>query len=670
MWGEPETVTETSPATEKFAETTRTKKTTYDEAGRALSTEETSTSSADKALPKVTDEYDSKTGQLVKQSTTVGEETQTITSAYDKLGRLTSYTDADKNTTTYGYEESGDGRLTTVSDVKGTQTYAYDPTTGALTKLLDSTAKTFTASYDVEGGMTSETYPNGMTANYTRDQAGDTTGIEYVKTTHCTEKCVWFSETSVPSIHGETLSRSSTLTSDAYTYDAAGRLTKTTETPAGKGCTTRVYAYDEDSNRTSLTTRAPGSEGKCATEGGTVETHAYDGADRLIDTGVSYDPLANTTKLPAADAGEHELSSSYYVDGQVEKQSQNGQSNTYSIDPAGRIRKTVAEGTINLTTIDHYGGSGEALTWKDEGSGKYTRLIPGIDGSLCATETNAAAPVLQVHDLQGDVVATAALSETETKLLTTYESTEFGVHVNGAPPTKYSWLGAAAVSSELSSGTLVMGTVAYQPQLGRALQTQPVVPPGMAINGAEGTTYISQVSAWSIAGATAEAQTGAHEYELEQQEAAAREAEEKRCPYEIASMCPQPEEGWIDPERSILLTTRQAAVAATAMRHGSAALEALAQSGIIGGLTAFLAERLAEIGKEYLQGVAYGLELCYTAINSASKAEARCKLYIDWVTEPIEEKNRIVGWGVETCWGKSYKRGKTVHWTFPYCHTA
>jgi hypothetical protein len=167
---------------------------------------------------------------------------------------------------------------------------------------------------------------------------------------------------------------------------------------------------------------------------------------------------------------------------------------SYSIDPSGRVRKIVAEGTTNLTTIDHYGGGGEALTWKDEGSGKYTRLIPGIDGSLCATETNGLAPVLQVHDLQGDIVATAALSETETKLLSKYESTEFGVPVNGPPPTKYSWLGAAAVSSELSSGELVTGTVAYQPQLGRALQTQAVVPPGMAVNGAEGSAYISQVS--------------------------------------------------------------------------------------------------------------------------------------------------------------------------------
>ena len=451
MWGEPETTEET------FGSTTRTKKTSYDEAGRVVSTEETST--ADATLPKVTDTYSETTGQLAKQNTTIGEETQTVTSAYDKLGRLTKYTDADKNTTTYEYEPSGDGRLMGVSDEKGSQSYAYEPTTGELYKLLDSAAKTFTASYDAEGNMTSETYPNGMTATYTRNPTGETVGLEYVKTTYCTEKCTLFNETSIPSIHGETLTRSSTLANDNYTYDAVGRLTQTTETPVEKGCTTRIYGYDEDSNRTSLTTREPGTGGKCATEGGATETHTYDTGDRLTDTGVSYDSLGNITKLPANDAGGHELTSEYYADGQVQKQSQNGQVNTYFYDPAGRIRKTIAEGTIKLTTINHYAGTGEALTWKEEGekTGKYTRLIPGIDGTLTATQTNGETPILQLHSLQGNTIATAALSETETKLLTTYNSTEFGVPVNGTPPTKYSWLGAAAVSSELSSGTVVIG---------------------------------------------------------------------------------------------------------------------------------------------------------------------------------------------------------------------
>jgi hypothetical protein len=108
-------------------------------------------------------------------------------------------------------------------------------------------------------------------------------------------------------------------------------------------------------------------------------------------------------------------------------------------------------------------------------------------------------------------------------------------------------------------------------------------------------------------------------------------------------------------------------IVAAALRHGPGALEALAKSGKIGGLGAFIAERLAEIGKAYLQGVAYGLELCYTALSGASGTEGRCKLYIDWVFEPVEEKNHIVSWGAEICWGKSYKRKNKIHWTFPYC---
>ncbi len=205
------------------------------------------------------------------------------------------------------------------------------------------------------------------------------------------------------------------------------------------------------------------------------------------------------------------------------------------------MRKTVGEGTTNLTAINHYDGSGEALAWRDEGESKYTRLIPGIDGSLSATQTNGGTPVLQLHDLQGDVVGTAALSETETRLLSTYNSTEFGVQVNGPPPTKYSWLGGEAASSELSSGTLIMGTVSYVPQLGRQLQTQVVIPPGMAIDGAEGVPYIVQVSGWSIQALEAQAKIDGQIYDAELQKAEEQEAQEKACA--IASMCVTPEEG-------------------------------------------------------------------------------------------------------------------------------
>ena len=103
VWDEIEKTTET------YGSTTRTITQTYDPAGQALTSETSST--IDTALPKVTNEYNSETGLLEKQSTTTGGKTKTITSKYNTLGQLTKYTDADGNTTTYEYEGEGDDRL-------------------------------------------------------------------------------------------------------------------------------------------------------------------------------------------------------------------------------------------------------------------------------------------------------------------------------------------------------------------------------------------------------------------------------------------------------------------------------------------------------------------------------------------------------------------------------
>ena len=138
--------------------------------------------------------------------------------------------------------------------------------------------------------------------------------------------------------------------------------------------------------------------------------------------------------------------------------------------------------------------------------------------------------LLRLHHLQGDIVGTVGDSESETKLLTKYNSTEFGVPTTGSPP-RYSWLGATGASSELSSGTLIEGTVAYQPQLGRALQTQAIAPPGEAINGAEGQSYHAQLSAWSIASANEAAARHVEEGTAEEKRKAqeAQEAILRQC---------------------------------------------------------------------------------------------------------------------------------------------
>jgi tripartite motif-containing protein 71 len=679
MWDEPETVEEA------FGSTTRTKKLTYDAAGRALTSEETTTGSSDTAVPKVTSEYSSETGVMVKQSTTVGTTTKTIKSVYDTLGQLTEYTDADSNTTQYVYSgPANDGRVEEVNygSKKGSQMYSYDPTTKALTKLLDvgpeggKGAGTFTASYDVEGKMTSETYPNGMTSKPAFNPAGETTGIEYEKTVHCASTCpeVWFKETTLPSIHGEGLVRTSTLAKEEYAYDNAGRLTKVNETPVGKGCKTRIYAYNEDSDRTSETTRESATE-TCATSGGTEEKHTYDEADRLIDTGVEYEAFGNQTKISAADAGEHEITASFYADNQVAVQKQNGETTSYAYDPGGRTEKTVSEGTTKATVVNHYPGPGEAISWTceetakecEEGKGtKWTRNIPGIDGSLGAVEKSGQAAVLQLHDLEGNVVATAAVTETETKLLTTYNPTEFGVPVNGTPPTKYSWLGASGYTPEQSSGAANPGGGSYVPQLGRPLQTQPVAPPG-APDGTYVNPYIGSAgSAADFSGDTAYA-AGAPGREAARLAAARKFAEEEeqraleRAELEARLNAPTPTEGGAeeaggsDPYE--VLTGKQAL--GLAGKFNSESLRYSADAAICGKAGNITCQTKNELVAQIYGEGAEELEGCYSGVHHGRHNKYHeYENGVCWISWEIAIGGDPTNLGVEQCWSGSGAFGR------------
>ncbi len=520
IWNEPETSEETFPKSSSFAEHTRTTKDEYDAAGRMKTGEETSTATTettDKALPKVTEEYNTATGALEKQSTTVGTKTKTITSKYNTLGQPESYTDADGNVAKFKYAgPENDGLLEEVSDSSdegaSNQKYTYSTTTKQLEKLVDSAAGTFTASYDTEGVLASVVYPNGMCANYTDNSVGEATGIEYVKSATCSEKSagVWFSESKTPSIRGEVMGKTSTLASETYGYDTLGRLTEVHETPAGEYCKTRLYEYEAESNRTKQTTREPNSKKECATEGGTVQEHKYDEANRLIDSEITYDPLGNVTKLPSGDAESHALESTFYVDNAVATQTQNGVTNDYFMDPDGRVRETIT-GAKKL--VSHYDGSGEAVAWTCEGTekaeacesgGKWTRNIPGIDGTLTAVENGKGAtyetPILQLHDLEGDVVATIKDKTGETKLESTYNPTEFGAPNGGKEPPKFAWLGAGDVEKSLASGVITEGATSYVPQTGMALQSEEVAPPGLP-DGSGGQAASFTASSWNLQGA-------------------------------------------------------------------------------------------------------------------------------------------------------------------------
>ena len=545
VWDEPEIVEE------KFGSTTRTKKEMFDGDGREESSEVSSSPATDKALSKVSDKYSEKTGALVEQSTTNEGKTKGIISVYNTLGQIEKYTDASGKSTKYVYEAGGERSLDEVSYEIGkepfSQIYSYNSITGFMESEYDSGLKKyFTASYNVEGKILTETYPDGLTAHYTYSPVGTATGIKYEKSSYCASKCpeTWFEDSTVPSIHGEMLEQTSTLAGESYMYDSVGRLLEAQETPTGKDCIAHLYAYDEESNRTSETTRESSTK-TCSTEGGTTESHSYDSANALIDTGVSYEAFGNITKLPAPDAGKYALDSSYYVDGQVsaqEQQETEGEVKTlgYVYDPEGRTEETetiLKEGgkeTHEQVATSNYSGPGQALMWTgQEENKKWSRNVPGIDGALDAVQTSAGTSMLQLHDLHGNVVATVGLSETETKLSTTYNSTEFGVPNENKPVPKYAWLGVRGATSELpSSGSITQGGMSYVPEIAMDLQTAPVVPPGAMPNGPNGgTPYTAAISAASIASAQAEATKYTEEMEAARQRLREKEAAEalRKC---------------------------------------------------------------------------------------------------------------------------------------------
>jgi YD repeat-containing protein len=465
IWGETETTTEKSGSAE------RTSTQAYDAAGRLK--ESSMTSSTGKPLPTITDKYSTVTGALINQSTATEGKTKELKSEYDTLGQLISYTDAAGVTSTYDYDE--DGRVTKTSDGKGTRTAEYDKTTGQLTTLKDSGAGTFTATYNTEGQLATETYPNGMQATYTANSVGQTTALTYAK-----GSTTWYKDQVTLSIHGQSLSQQSTLANENYTYDNYGRMTQVQEEPAskiqeeavGKGCTTRLYTYDADSNRTSETKREPGTGGACASEGGTTTTHDYDEADRLTDPGATYEPFGENTLLPAGDAGGHTLESSYYASGSLYYQVQNGQTNTYLLDPAGRVLETTTvKGTSSKATISNYSGTGSTPSWT-ETEGRWTRNIAGINGALAAIQVNGGEPVLQLANLHGDIIGTSPdNSGAETTTLKS-EPTAFGIPTS--PSTeKYSWLGTSNLPTEfLETGIQSGSGGSYIPELGLHLASQ------------------------------------------------------------------------------------------------------------------------------------------------------------------------------------------------------
>jgi RHS repeat-associated protein len=457
--------------------TLRTSTTKYDAAGRIVEVSTVAAAGLGTAVPTLRTVYDPLNGNIVKsQSVVDGVVTAEIVRGYDTLGRVTSYKDADGNVSTTTYDLLG--RVATSSDGKANRTYGYDYR-GLLTSVTDSHTGTYTGSYNADGHLVSETWPNGIKVDTRYDEAGEEAGITYTKPGCSSGDCTLFSESQTATAHSQTARRVSTLSSQVYHQDAAGRVTSVEETK-GEKCVTRTYGFSTATDRTSVTEYGPAADGSCqTTTPASSRTWTYDAANRVNTAGYVYDALGRTTTVPAIDTGAPaagNVTATYHADDLVDTVTQGGRTTDYTIDVTGeRIRSWTDNSTGEVVTnINHYDEDTDSPAWTQEGESRFTRVVPGLAGMTAIIDSDSGVPDWQIADLFGDIVAT--VHSGDQGLSSTSESDEYGQvgDSEAVGKQRYGWLGTQQRAADAPSGIVLMGVRLYNPTTGRFLQTDPV----------------------------------------------------------------------------------------------------------------------------------------------------------------------------------------------------
>ena len=397
-----------------------------------------------------------------------------INTGYDDFGQQISYTDANDETTTYAYDL--DGEPTSRDTPYDTEAITYAPGGQAVSE-ADKLAGTFTATYNADGALQSETYPDGTLATYSIDAAGTATELTYTNSNWASS----ISDSITVDAQDDWSTESVLNDSKTYTYDNDDRITAVADTDAGS-CTTRDYTYDADSNRTSATAYDAATSGACqTTTAATTEDYSYDSADRLESTTLSdttstygYDTEGDITTTPSVDAGDAgALTASYYADGMLDSQTQDAVTDSYTLDGTLDRYATETSSSTGYTTVNDYSDGGDSPSWSTTNGG-WTADVDGLDGLLSADVTQSGTVSLMLSDLHGDVMATVNPSA-DTAPTGTYTYTEFGSpETSSSTAGGYGYLGTDERSDAALGGTILMGERGYNPSDGRFDSTDPV----------------------------------------------------------------------------------------------------------------------------------------------------------------------------------------------------
>ncbi|MEL7641055.1 MAG: RHS repeat-associated core domain-containing protein [Solidesulfovibrio sp.] len=376
--------------------------------------------------------------------------TRVLSYLYDDDGRLSAkrYDTA----TAASYVWDANGRLRSVTDAVGTQTFSRD-LAGRITHIAYADGQTLGIAYDTADNATSVTYPGGLTVTTTYDGLNRPTGVSFGS------QSLTLAYDASGHLTGE--SRSSGVQS-LYGFDASGRLVSLSHKKGSTVIADLAYARDaagqvsSESGVWPLTPRPSG----------TTASATYDAADQVAtwkSDAYSYDTLGNLIAI----RGSRTFDATYDQESRPTTLTLGGKTRTYTYDGLGnRVRIQIGTATRNLHH-DHWG----RVVFETDASGQVTINYIYAGNRLVASGTTAVGFRFHLQDKTGN---TLALTDAAGAVVGRYAYSPYGAVSNhSGAATSFTAVGAYGVMDE-GDALFFMQNRYYDATTGRFIRRDPI----------------------------------------------------------------------------------------------------------------------------------------------------------------------------------------------------
>ncbi|MGC1123355.1 MAG: RHS repeat-associated core domain-containing protein [Candidatus Methanofastidiosia archaeon] len=370
---------------------------------------------------------------------------------YDKVGHLTSFTDAENHTTTYTYGSLFGVTKTQYPDSEYEE-YAHDDA-GNITSLTDCNGNETTYTYDSIYRLTQIQYEDSSTISFTYDLNGKS--IQMDDNAPDTGDYVEYHYDCWNRLTSETRHISQSSYTTSYQYDVANRITKLTYPDTMQ----ILYSYDDLNRVTEIKRYVDGSNDEVLLDNTQYDTESlltqfdygndlqatfsYDSRDRLstldvkngetsfLDLDYTYDDSSNVTQIANGwrdtDSAWHSDAEYYSYDGlnRLTSATCSSWSDTYSYDRVGN-RTAKNETTYTINVVNEVTALSDGITFAYDDNGSLTEKTMGTDTwsysydyahRLTSVEKNSAVQGEYCYDGMGK-----RLCATENGVTTTYFS--------------------------------------------------------------------------------------------------------------------------------------------------------------------------------------------------------------------------------------------------------